>query len=382
MAAGFRRVACALVALLGLWASVAAAQPAGEVEYVHGAGLAHSPGQPPRVLGRGLVLQQGDRLTVSSGGSAIVRLADGTRLTVRPDSELVLQQVQFKEQASDNALILQLVRGGLRALTGAVSKQSPDAAKIRTSVATIGIRGTEFDARLCGRECADAPGMRQSPARPGEVLASARLVRLQGEVQAADPSGRRRRLAVGSSLYPGDTLVSAAAGQAVVAFRDGSRVSVGPSTQWRLDDFVFDAANAREGRFMTTLLQGAVRLRQGLIASANPLHAAMTAPAATADGAAGPDPPDPGQVEVPANLFALEPLPEQWDGLFVFVRDGDVVLEGPGGLVNLGRDETGYADSRRTMRPEQVPGGCEMWLDRRRAHPSPLCGPCVIPDRS
>ena len=66
--------------------------PIGQIEYVRGAGLAQAPGQPPRVLGKGLALAEGDRLTTADGATAIVALRDGTRMTVRPNSEMLVQE--------------------------------------------------------------------------------------------------------------------------------------------------------------------------------------------------------------------------------------------------------------------------------------------------
>src|SRR6185369_10460005 len=132
-----------------LAASMASAQSAGEVEFARGVGFAQMPGQAPRTLGKGLPLKEGDRLTTADGASAIIKLDDGTRMTVRPNSEIVLQQYRFKENAPDNSMLMQLVRGGFRALTGLISKNAPNAARIQTHTATIGIRGTDFDARVC-----------------------------------------------------------------------------------------------------------------------------------------------------------------------------------------------------------------------------------------
>ncbi len=50
---------------------------------------------------------------------------------------------------------LKLVKGGLRALTGAIAKQNPDAYRVDTPVATLGVRGIEFDVRWCDEQCAD-----------------------------------------------------------------------------------------------------------------------------------------------------------------------------------------------------------------------------------
>src|SRR6478735_9546517 len=191
-----------LGAILGLAAVGAAAQSVGEVEFSRGVGFAQTPGQGPRTLGKGLPLSQGDRLTTSDGASAVIKLQDGTRMTVRPNSELVLQQYQFRENAPDNSMLMQLVRGGFRAVTGLISKNAPNAARVQTNTATIGIRGTDFDARLCSGECAAESSRINETARPNAVQASARLINGQGEIYAVDGNGTRRRLVDGGSVYP------------------------------------------------------------------------------------------------------------------------------------------------------------------------------------
>jgi hypothetical protein len=97
------------------------AQSAGEVEFSRGAGVAQAPGKLPRTLGKGLALNEGDRLTTSEGSTAIVKLQDGTRMTLRPNSELILQNFKFKEDSPDNSMVMQLLRGGFRAVTGLIS---------------------------------------------------------------------------------------------------------------------------------------------------------------------------------------------------------------------------------------------------------------------
>ncbi|WBY03416.1 FecR domain-containing protein [Ramlibacter tataouinensis] len=256
-------------ALLALAGGAVLAQAAGEVEFARGVGFAQAPGQAPRTLGKGLSLQQGDRLTTSAGASAIVRLADGTRMTVRPNSELVLSQYQFKENAPDNGMLLQMIRGGFRAVTGLIAKGSPHAARVQTSTATIGIRGTDFDARLCARDCAAESGKVAERSRPNAVLASAKVVQAQGELFAVDAGNQRRRLVDGGSIYPGDVVETGAGTRAVIAFRDDTRITLGASTRFRVDNFVYDEQNAAEGRFLVSVLRGTVRALTGLIAKAN-----------------------------------------------------------------------------------------------------------------
>jgi hypothetical protein len=247
----------------------AGAQAVGEVEFARGVGFAQTPGQVPRTLGKGLSLKEGDRLTTSEGASAIIKLDDGTRMTVRPNSEMVLQQYRFKENAPDNSMLMQLVRGGFRAVTGLISKNAPDAARVRTSTATIGIRGTDFDARLCVRECAAESSRVQESARPNAVQASAKVVNSQGELNATDPGGQRRRLVDGGSVYPGDVVETSQGTRAVLAFRDDTRITLGQATRFRVDNFVYDTQNAGEGRFLASVLKGTVRALTGLIAKSN-----------------------------------------------------------------------------------------------------------------
>ena len=130
-----RGTALLVVLSLALGSTGVWAQAAGEVEYSRGVGFAQSPGQGPRTLGRGLPLQEGDRITTADGGSAIVRLQDGTRMTVRPNTELLLQQYKFKAESADNSMVMQLLRGGLRAVTGLIAKSSPNAAPVDQAAA-------------------------------------------------------------------------------------------------------------------------------------------------------------------------------------------------------------------------------------------------------
>jgi len=401
--------------LLILAGRTALAQSAGEVEFARGVGFAQSSGQAPRTLGKGLPLNEGDRLTTAEGASAIVRLVDGTRMTVRPNSEIVISQYRFRESATDNNMLLQMVRGGFRAVTGLIAKGSPHAAKVQTSTATIGIRGTDFDARLCTRDCGAESARVPDSARPNAVLASAKVVQSEGELFAVDADNQRRRLVDGGSIYPGDVIETGAGAKAVVAFRDESRVTLGSSTRFRIDNFVFDDRNAGEGRFLASLLRGSVRALTGLIAKANNRNVGFSTATATIGirgtgfdascpgdctgnnltlfawlgsiavtpqgqtalqvlqagqglfvsptGAVQPitmppamEGPRPDEVNVPPKLFAREGVADSQEGLFVYVRDGHIEVATAGEVLHLGRGEAGFAGREGgTARPFDIP---------------------------
>ena len=395
------------LALCLLAAGGAAAQTAGEVEFSRGVGFAQTPGQIPRTLGKGLPLREGDRLTTSDGASAIIKLEDGTRMTVRPNSEIVLQQYAFKENAPDNGMLMQLVRGGFRAVTGLISKNAPNAARVQTSTATIGIRGTDFDARVCSRDCGAESARVAAAARPNAIQASAKIISSRGEVNAVDGAGQRRRLVDGGSVYPGDLVETSAGTQAVLAFRDDTRITLGSTTRFRVDDFVYDDQNAGEGRFLASVLKGSVRALTGLIAKANNRNVGFSTATATigirgtgldinctgacAGEGGGSDSgltlfawlgsiavtptgqtalqvlqagqglfispsgilpintqpniegPRPDGVTPPPKLFSNDNVSDSEEGLFVFVRDGHIEIATAGEVLHLGRGEAGFA---------------------------------------
>lgn len=271
-----------LVGLLLMAAAlVAAAQPAGEVEFSRGVGFAQTPGQLPRTMGKGLPLMEGDRLTTAEDSAAIIKLQDGTRMTLRPNSEMIVQQYQFKEGSPDNNMVMQLLRGGFRAVTGSISKGSPNAAKIQTANATVGIHGTDFDARLCAQDCQAESAKVTEKARPNAVLATAKLISAQGDISAVDSLGTKRKLVEGASVYPGETVETGPVSKGVLIFRDESRLTLGSSTHFKVDSFVFDDKNPKEGRFFISLLRGSMRALTGLIGKANDRNVKFVAPTAT-----------------------------------------------------------------------------------------------------
>jgi hypothetical protein len=88
-------------------------------------------------------IQTGDRSFV------VLQFTDGAKVTVRPDSKPVIETYLYAGNEGDEAT-LNLVSGGLRVITGAMAKTNPENYKVRTPVALMGVRGTEFSIMLCG----------------------------------------------------------------------------------------------------------------------------------------------------------------------------------------------------------------------------------------
>ena len=76
--------------------------------------------------------------------SAAVTLLDGTVLTIGPDSALDLSQYQFNPTTQEGSVLVNLMRGSLRMVTGLIAKLKPEQVKVTTPTSVIGVRGTDF----------------------------------------------------------------------------------------------------------------------------------------------------------------------------------------------------------------------------------------------
>jgi len=92
----------------------------------------------------GDALAPSDRLETGEKGGASVVLRDGTLMMVGPSSQLDLKQFSFDSTTHEGNIFVELLRGSLRMVTGLIGKKNPEAVRVDTQTATIGIRGTDF----------------------------------------------------------------------------------------------------------------------------------------------------------------------------------------------------------------------------------------------
>ena len=149
-----------VLAVLALAASMAASSPviaqdsSGMVVASRGEVIALSNGGS-RELKQGDFVYVSDEIMTTNRSFVVLQFQDGAKVTVRPDSTLIIEQYLYNGNAEDEAE-LNLVSGGLRVITGAMAKSNPENYKVRTPVALMGVRGTEFSIMLCGDEvCAE-----------------------------------------------------------------------------------------------------------------------------------------------------------------------------------------------------------------------------------
>lgn len=98
-------------------------------------------------------LHEKDILKTGGDGSSIgIILRDDTIMSLGPNSEIILHEFNFSPVEGDLSIITKLVRGTLAYLSGQIGKLSRDAVRMETPVATIGIRGTRYLAKVTAKE--------------------------------------------------------------------------------------------------------------------------------------------------------------------------------------------------------------------------------------
>ncbi|MBT8040750.1 MAG: FecR domain-containing protein [Gammaproteobacteria bacterium] len=107
-----------------------------------------------RELKQGDFIYVNDEIITSNRSFAVLQFEDGAKVTVRPDSTMIIETYLYNGDSDDKAT-LNLVEGGLRVITGAMAKTNPENYKVRTPVALMGVRGTEFSVFLCGDALCD-----------------------------------------------------------------------------------------------------------------------------------------------------------------------------------------------------------------------------------
>jgi len=97
----------------------------------------------------------GDTVITGALGYARMEMTDGGEIVLRPDSQLKVEKYQFtKDQPADDSFVFSMLKGGLRTVTGLIGKRgNRDAYSAQTPTATIGIRGTQYDMRVCQGNC-------------------------------------------------------------------------------------------------------------------------------------------------------------------------------------------------------------------------------------
>lgn len=266
---------------LFLFSSMVSAKEVGKVVYARGAvTMQNLDGSSGRLVVKNNELTQGEVIKTGPRSYTILKLNDGTRMTLRANSSFSVDEMNAKKDSTASAT-LRLFRGGLRAITGFISKKNPRGYKLRTAVATIGIRGTEFDMRLCENDCAKENAKLNKKRDRQLDKTVARVVFARGSLSAVNKKGKSRGLASGSSVFEGDTLKTKNKSYSIIVFKDKSRISLQANTVFRIDKMAFDKEKEKQSSGLFSLLRGGLRTVTGLLGKKYPKRYKMRTQVAT-----------------------------------------------------------------------------------------------------
>jgi len=138
-----RFISLALPIVLMCGVAVAAAEDAGHIKVSKGTVQIERSGQ--RLAAPvGQAVRQGDVVITGEDGSVGITFRDTSLLSLGPDSVLSIDRFVFDSTTHQGAFDSSLKQGTLAAVSGKLAKQSPEAMKVKTPAAILGVRGTEF----------------------------------------------------------------------------------------------------------------------------------------------------------------------------------------------------------------------------------------------
>lgn len=105
---------------------------------------------PAKILRVGDQVNQGDTITTGPSSSVVLKFDDGQVAALTANSSMTVTAYQYNKQAGTGNVLLSLISGGMRAITGLIGKGSPERVSYRAATATIGIRGTDVTIATAG----------------------------------------------------------------------------------------------------------------------------------------------------------------------------------------------------------------------------------------
>ena len=129
----------AVMALLGSGLAFGAAKAVN----VTGAVSAQAGSGPARTVHEGDTVNARDVVITGAASSVVLRFDDGEIASLGPTSRMSIDAYDYNATAKTGNIFLNLLTGGMRAVTGLIGRNSPQNVAYKAATATIGIRGTD-----------------------------------------------------------------------------------------------------------------------------------------------------------------------------------------------------------------------------------------------
>lgn len=139
----YAKVIIAVVPIL--FSSMVFAKPdhVGIVVFVKGIATSMDTSQKVRHLKRRTKIYNGETLATEKQSGVQVRFIDGAIISLRENTILKIDDYRYKPEEKKENSALSLLKGGFRTISGGIGKEKY---KVTTNMATIGIRGTHYEA--------------------------------------------------------------------------------------------------------------------------------------------------------------------------------------------------------------------------------------------
>lgn len=137
----------ALLALPMFAQAQAAAEPVGYVKTVTGEAWVITKGEPAKAQ-PGTAVMVGSQLKTGSKATLGLTFKDNTVMAFGPNTELIVDEYLYEPAQGQLKLSTRLIKGTLNYLSGVIAKLQPDAVTVKTPTGIIGVRGTQFVAKV------------------------------------------------------------------------------------------------------------------------------------------------------------------------------------------------------------------------------------------
>jgi hypothetical protein len=140
---GLLFAAAALMLAIGSDAALAAA---GKVVFVKGDAKVERAGKT-LPLANGAAIESGDVIVTGQDGRVQLLMADGDRMALRTNTRFRVDEFKApvsRDKPETGRGFYSLIKGGFRAVTRSLDRRGLESYRVKTPVATIGIRGTAY----------------------------------------------------------------------------------------------------------------------------------------------------------------------------------------------------------------------------------------------
>lgn len=140
---GMQRWAAALLLSLPALGLADASAEVGRFKRATGTVLVEREGQKLPAAA-GMRLRRSDVVLTGGDGSAGLTFLDQTRISLGADGRLAIDRFQFDRQTGAGRFDATLSSGRMAVVSGRIASERPDAMRVRTPHALLGIRAAEF----------------------------------------------------------------------------------------------------------------------------------------------------------------------------------------------------------------------------------------------